>query len=237
MRYLFLPRFRGSRRGLAFTLIELLVVIAIVAILAGLVISISGLAQKKAALARAKAEVAAIGSACESYKADNGGYPHQPLAVSGSIPATGPVPSDLLQPAGDQADGNSSPGNSKYEQASLELYQALTGDLTSSGTGGGTKNYLADMKPDSFGRNNPSAPVSPSNTVQSINDPFGNCYGYSTAYATAILSGSTSKVGYNLTYDLWSTGGTTAPPYTQTTGANAAGAPGDPSLQWETNWR
>jgi type II secretion system protein G len=59
----------------AFTLIELLIVIAIIAVLAGLVLGAAGNVQKKGARSRAEAEIAAIGAALESYKADNGDYP------------------------------------------------------------------------------------------------------------------------------------------------------------------
>jgi type II secretion system protein G len=62
-------------RSQAFTLVELLVVIAIIAILAALVLSAAGFVQKKGARDRTTAEIAAIGSALESYKADNGDYP------------------------------------------------------------------------------------------------------------------------------------------------------------------
>ncbi len=58
-----------------FTLIELLVVIAIIAILAGLVLSTAGFVQKKGAMSRAQAEIAAMEAALESYKADMGDYP------------------------------------------------------------------------------------------------------------------------------------------------------------------
>lgn len=58
-----------------FTLIELLVVIAIIAILAGLILNTAGYVQKKGAMARAEAEIAALSAALESYKADNGEYP------------------------------------------------------------------------------------------------------------------------------------------------------------------
>ena len=59
----------------AFTLIELLVVITIIAILASLVLSTAGYIQKKGAMARAEAEIAAMSASLESYKADNGDYP------------------------------------------------------------------------------------------------------------------------------------------------------------------
>lgn len=58
-----------------FTLIELLVVIAIIAILASLVLSAAHSVQVKGARSRAEGEIAALGAALESYKADNGDYP------------------------------------------------------------------------------------------------------------------------------------------------------------------
>jgi len=59
----------------AFTLVELLVVIAIIVILAGLLLSTSGFVQEKAGIERAKNEIAAISTALEAYKLDNGDYP------------------------------------------------------------------------------------------------------------------------------------------------------------------
>lgn len=223
-----LTRLRDSTRRSSFTLIELLTVMAVIAILAGLILSVSGYATKHGALARASAEIQAISSACESYKADNGTYPHQALATSGS----GSTPySDQLDP---RTNGNSVSTNAAYATPSLELYEALTGDTSLSGTGGGagSKNYLAEVKPDMWGRSNQGASVSSTNPVTYLSDPFGNCYGYSTAYATAIASGSTPTMGYNPTFDLWSTGGNLSTPYP----ASNSGTPGDPQLQWIKNW-
>lgn len=58
-----------------FTLIELLVVIGIIGILAALVLQTAGYVQKKAATSKAEAEIAALATAIENYKADNGDYP------------------------------------------------------------------------------------------------------------------------------------------------------------------
>lgn len=62
-----------SRR--AFTLIELLTVIAIIAILAGIVIGSGRRAAETGRSARAKAELAALSVALETYKHQYGDYP------------------------------------------------------------------------------------------------------------------------------------------------------------------
>jgi general secretion pathway protein G len=69
------PMNPGEPKRAAFTLIELLVVMAIIAILAALVLSSAGYIQKKGAMSRASAEVAALSAALESYKSDMGDYP------------------------------------------------------------------------------------------------------------------------------------------------------------------
>lgn len=74
MPHLFLTG-RHSRDG--FTLIELMVVIAIIAILAGLSILIMGEANRRAAVDRARTEVAAIANALEQYKSVNDAYVSQ----------------------------------------------------------------------------------------------------------------------------------------------------------------
>ena len=75
-----------------FTLIELLVVIAIIAILASLVLSTAGYVQKKSARSRAEAEIAAVGAALESYKADNGDYPSNANSASSIALVTNLMP-------------------------------------------------------------------------------------------------------------------------------------------------
>lgn len=58
-----------------FTLLELLVVVAIIVILAGLTLGTLGYVNRKGAESRARAEVAALAAAIDSYKLDFGAYP------------------------------------------------------------------------------------------------------------------------------------------------------------------
>ena len=74
-----------------FTLIELLVVMAVIAILASLVLSTANYIQQKGARSRAEAEIAALGAALESYKADQGDYP-----TNGTYGSTNPGSLNLV---------------------------------------------------------------------------------------------------------------------------------------------
>ena len=247
MRYFTIP----LRRLGGFTLIELLTVMAVIAILAGLILSISGFATNKGARARATAEIKALESACDNYKADNGTYPD--IVTSGTYAVTpasfaSNIPSDNLDP---RAMGNPTTSYSgtagtvvTYANTSYELYVALTSDTTGyQQTVRGARNYLTDIKPDMLGRNNPSAAVSSTNTVTYLSDPFGNSYGYSTAnafYQSCLLQSGTAGTGrtapgYNSTFDLWSTGTQINAPYNGT-GPLTSGSAGDPMLQWIKNW-
>jgi type II secretory pathway pseudopilin PulG len=162
----------------SFTLIELVLVIGIIIVLAGLVLSTVSYARKKGALARAETEIAAMSAACENYKADNGIYPKG--ANSDTLNA---------QTSGDP---------SQYQNASLDLYNALFGATGGSRTPT-AKSYFV-FKPNMLSPDNQNL------TVQYIRDPFGNSYGYSTIQAAL----GTANVGYNPTFDLWSTAGTTS---------------------------
>jgi type II secretory pathway pseudopilin PulG len=179
--------------GGAFTLIELLVVIAIIIVLAGLILSTVGYVQKKGARARAETEIAAISAACESYKADNGIYPRD---TTNNTTDTLNAKTDLNPSA--------TPFPNVYQNASQFLYGELSADRDFDGTADtGSRSYLS-LKPASLLRNDMSNPPSSSNQVTAIRDPFGNSYGYSTAYQ------ADPTKGYNPTFDLWTTtGGTT----------------------------
>jgi type II secretory pathway pseudopilin PulG len=182
----------------AFTLVELVVVFGLIIVLTGLVLSTVGYARKKGARARAETEIAAIAAACENYKADNGVYPRDNTTNQYT---------DTLD-----ARQNLDPAQSVYQNASFYLYTQLSGDSSGNRSPTG-KSYMV-FKP------NMLLPPGGTGTVTAISDPFGNSYGYSTAYQHDLDLGNPPTHGYNPTFDLWSTAGvppspTPAPPATQ----------------------
>lgn len=209
--------FFHRERSNGFTLIELLTVMAVIAILAGLVLSSAGYIQSKGARSRAEAEIAGMSTACESYKADNGAYPQ--TSVTDSLDA--------------KLQGN--PTSSSYSNASTVLYRALSGDTdlnrgvdasdSNKDIAGNAVASPSNVPPKSYFRFKP-AMLLPSTagatTVTAIADPFGYSYGYSTANT------ANSNKGYNPTFDLWSTSGSTANP----TGAT----PDTVTAKWIKNW-
>jgi type II secretory pathway pseudopilin PulG len=173
-------------RQAAFSVVELLIVMAMILVLAGLILATSGYVQKKGARSRAEAEIAAMSAALENYKADNGIYPRD--ARTDALKSRAPDPI-------------------AYAPASLYLYDQLAGATDGSRTPIG-KSYFS-FKPNQL---NPS---DQNQAVTFIRDPFGNSYGYSTAYQLR------SAEGYNPNFDLWST-------------ANAE--PATDQSQWIKNW-
>ncbi len=211
-----------------FTLIEMIVVIAIIAILAGLVLSINGLVQRKSASARADAEKVMLMAACESYKTDNGGYPQD-------------TTTDDLDPR--QHGDPTTTASPTYKAASLYLYKALSGDANANGkvdAAETARNYTQDFfKPSRLsGAKNASGQMM---SVEYVLDPFGNSYGYSTAglkaeqdyrvkltTSTNPQSETREAKGYNPTFDLWSTAGKTLAP--------SPGGTDDVTNVWIKNW-
>ncbi|HET6407309.1 MAG TPA: type II secretion system protein GspG [Chthoniobacteraceae bacterium] len=188
-----------------FTLIEMITVVAVIIILAGLVISVTGLVNQKANRTKAEGEMKAFTNALDAYKNDNGIYPRT-------------EETDKLDPRVDV-----SPTAGKYTRANLALYSALTGDFEPKDS--------PDGKPESKNKNyhnfNPTQlSATKDNTggvanVRYISDPWGNPYGYSTAAVkieeeyredvrkNPIAPRPTDLEGYNPTFDLWSTAGAT----------------------------
>ncbi len=204
------------RQRAAFTLIELLTVMAIILVLAGLIINIAGSANYNSAKARATAELKAMETALESYKTDNGTYPPDPFAPTD--PSQG-VSTALLNP---QADFD--PTNSKYLLNSEYLYQVLSG-FPANVTGMQlpaptspttmTTTYLKFTAQQLHVASDSTDTVATTNSPKMyIIDPFGFSYGYSTILASTIahnnvLNATTTDttLGYNPTFDLWSTAG------------------------------
>lgn len=184
----------------------MITVVAIIIVLAGLIISTAGYAQKKAAGERAFNEIKAMSAQLDAYKIDNGTFPRTELT-------------DGLDPRKDW-----SALSEKYRKPNIDLYSALTGDYEPAGDPDGkpeadAKVYYA------FERSKLSTTKDNQGNIQKvlgITDPFGQYYGYSTAGAKAEAeyrkkvqldpTAEREKVrqGFNSTFDLWSTaGGTT----------------------------
>jgi type II secretory pathway pseudopilin PulG len=176
-------RNRSSFRDSAVTIIELLLVITVILILAGLILSISSYVQNKGARARAEAEIAAMSAALESYKADNGIYPRD---NPGSTYTDSLNARSLPSPA-------PSPSPNVYTNAAVFLYTELSGLDTTQQPIANKRAYFS-FRPQMLGH-----PSGNSVTVAYLRDPFGNCYGYSTA------NQGSSNSGFNPTFDLWST--------------------------------
>ena len=187
----------------AFTIIELLIVIALIIILAGLILSTLGYVQNKGARSRAETEIAAISAALESYKADNGIYPRGNADLS----STTPYDTDKL-------DARTALTPSTYQTASLFLYKQLAGDINANLQRAATAKSYFQFRPQMLGGTRDTS--GNLTAITYIRDPFGNSYGYSTAYQGDAASPPIH--GYNPTYDLWSTANST----TQT--------------QWIKNW-
>ena len=201
----FIPR----RSQSAFTLIEMLTVIAVIVLLVGMVLGANSGIQAKAARVRADGEISGLSLACENYKGDNGGYPRDEKFT------------DKLNPRVDMTP-------SKYWTACQILYSALSGDFDRDGVKDpdSPRSYF-EFRPDMLGGEKKNGKLSKApESVQFIQDPWGNSYGYSTAGlkqqedlqvsqstgATPSATGASGSAqskdkGYNATFDIWSTGG------------------------------
>ena len=124
--------------------------------------------------------MAAISAAIENYKADNGVYPSNP-DTNGLDARTMGNPTGTTDPT--------------YNSSSVYLYVQLSGDINKNRNPTG-KSYMS-FKP------NMLLPPGGNGPVIAIADPFGYSYGYSTAGETG------GAAGYNPTFDLWSTAGST----------------------------
>lgn len=192
---------RPTPRG--FTLVEMITVVAVIIILAGLVISVSGLVSQKANRSRADAEIKVMANHLDSFKRDNGTYPRT-------------EDTDKLDPRVD-----ASPTSSRYILSNLQMYSAVSGDYEPEGSPDGkpetnSKVYYSFARTQlNFTKDNTGNPA----TIRYVSDPWGNPYGYSTAAAELEAeyraqvrkdpksARPTDLRGFNPTFDLWSTAG------------------------------
>jgi type II secretory pathway pseudopilin PulG len=204
-------------RRAPFTRLERIIVIVVAVILAGLIFFVlNGITSRGPRASRVDGEIMALSVACEAYKTDHGEYPQD------KTPGQGSVTNSL--------DASTHYNPASYVPACNFLYVALSGD--SNGHGERATNYAPDFfKTARLGKD--------ANGRTYIVDPYGNSYGYSTAgmllnreYMASLATNtsvpkparnSVGTVGYNNTFDLWSTGGTK--------GANASD-----TVKWIKNW-
>src|ERR1043166_3361044 len=122
----------------SFTLVELIVVLTIIFVLTGLVFTAAGYIQKKGARSRTESEMAALGSAVENYKSDNGNYPRDP----GNGNCNNPTSTTDNLVANDTGLKVGDPTGDNYRNASQYLYGQLSGDFDNSAPTA-TTNYNA----------------------------------------------------------------------------------------------
>lgn len=204
-----------------FTLIEMVTVVTVIVILAGLVISVAGFVQNKGAREKTLTQIKNLTLQCEAYKVDNGTFPQN-------------ADTDLLDPRVHLSPlGGASA--TLYQNSCRYLYSCLSGDYEPPQAPDGRpeegQRVYYPFKRDelNFTKDGSGGVLN----VRFLQDPFGNCYGYSTIAAkaeqeyrvelrkAADTARPTTLKGYNHTFDLWSTGGASA-----TTG----------SSKWMKNW-
>jgi prepilin-type N-terminal cleavage/methylation domain-containing protein len=228
---------RTSSRS-AFTLIEMITVMAVIAILVSLVLSVSSLVNRKAALQRTKGEIASLQLAVKNYETDNATPPREE-GVTEPFFSEGKADDKGLDPRKHGAPSN--PEQLKrYKESVLVLYKAISGDTnldfkaSPDETG---KSYAGDFfRPERMKFDDPK---STNRKVEYIVDPFGNCFGYSTAglaqeeaYREQLRKDAKSQrpsqnqlSGYSPNFDIWSTAGSNV---TLPTDADR--------VKWEKNW-
>ena len=174
----------------AFTLVELLVVLGIMGALMGMALGVQRYAMTKSARSRAEAEIAGLSAAAEGFKAEQATYPR-----SGDTDTMVSI---------DNGQHNS------FLAANKALYVLLSGDGNLNGKPDVSEGILNAM-PAYFAFKSALLRMD-GGAVSYIRDPWDSGaesrpYGYSTKRAAALQAGSDDpSAGYNITFDLWSTG-------------------------------
>jgi len=196
----------------SFTLVELLVVMAIIGILVAITLQAASGVMQAAARNRAAGEIQGMGTALESYKADNGVYPQVNTMFTNNATPT---------PWYTTVDGSGLTTN--YTYSSQVLYQSLSGQTNFLDAPiAGIKVYFA-FKANMLGNSKAAVGTgATSGNSTYVQDPWTYSYGYNT--------GNSTNYPYNGNgfYDLWSTGGLI------TTSANNAFTN---TAAWKSNWQ
>ncbi len=173
-----------------FTLVELLVVLGVMGALMGMAMGVQRYAMTKSARSRAEAEIAGLSAAAEGFKADQATYPR-----SGDTDTMVSIDNGV---------------HSSFLTANKALYVMLSGDADLNGKADSSEG-LPNAMPSYFAFK--AALLRMDGTrVDYIRDPWDSGaesrpYGYSTKRAAALQAGDDDpKAGYNITFDLWSTG-------------------------------
>ena len=183
-------RKRLSLKRSGFTLVELLVVLGVIGALMGMALGVQRYAMTKSARSRAEAEIAGLSAAAEGFKADQATYPR-----------SGDTDTMISIDNGD---------HSTFLSANKALYMLLSGDADLNG-----KPDISESVPNampSYFAFKPALLRMEGTRVAYIRDPWDSGaearpYGYSTKRAAALQAGvDDPKAGYNITFDLWSTG-------------------------------
>ena len=140
-----------QRCVVAFTLIELLVVIAIIAVLAGLIVGLSGYSNRKMKESRIRTELNALVTAIESYHARFGHYPKDnvvskaPLVVN---PVTNALFYELSGTVLDNATGifRTREGDERIDAANVRTYFNMEGFVNSSTDPKQVKSFMTFKK-------------------------------------------------------------------------------------------
>jgi prepilin-type N-terminal cleavage/methylation domain-containing protein len=215
---------RASLKKEGFTLIELLVVVTVIAILVGITIGTLGSVQKNAARGRATAEIAAIETALERYKVDNGDYPAaESSGITGDVYAGNPSDyigsNATIDPNGQITEGS----------GGRRLFAELMGRTQFNAAPNANRVPYLELKQGQVGGTKSGDDL----TNCYIQDPFGYAYGY--FYRPAGLSLATPNrrsLQNEVVPDIWSTGGETGTVnFTNTTSTEYGRY-----QKWITNW-
>ncbi|MEM0896776.1 MAG: prepilin-type N-terminal cleavage/methylation domain-containing protein [Verrucomicrobiota bacterium] len=171
----------GAKGTRAFSLVELLTVILIIAILVAMVVGVAGYAEQKAAVEKAKGQMALIKSTLSAYKDEWGEFPRSPSGQYGG------------------------------DAGARLLYQVLTGDGDNLLGGDSSSNGQIDNDEKNIKPRPPLDPAhdkqgmvrkEPNGNIEPVLlDPFGNPWNY-----RPFEEGGSSNQLRNKTYDLWSYG-------------------------------